>query len=481
MPPIAPGSHGSRAGLITGLVVFVILFVTAAISAIYFGTQWQASIAKGKADVTALTQAVKQEDLQQPNVQAVDQDASRTGQSGITLAINQRDNAAKLIDGAGADPATVAKDAQATVDDATAQLKKANVAASLTGDNLLADIKTLTGQVVALTNAQAQAQANLKAANEKTQQAIAERAAALADKDKAIAAAQAQAADATKTNTDREAGINANVDAIKKGNDDALKAAQQATTVAQNELTKVQAELKKMQGELHACQARLAKFRLDPNQSLMQEQGYITRAPGNNTVYINLGFGQEISPGLTFEVYDQLKGLPSLTPSNNGATPDLPAGKASIEVIRILPGTSECRIVHLAPGMQIVEGDPIVNLVYNTHTKFTFVVYGDFDLANSGTATPGDADVIRRLITQWGGRVSDTVNVDTDFLVLGKEPVVPPLPDNPTPNDQERHEKAQKAYNNYIQVQDVAGRLYVPLLNQNRFLYFIGYYDQAKR
>ena len=41
MPPI--NQQGSRAGLVTGLVIFTILFVTAAIFAIYFNVQLRAT------------------------------------------------------------------------------------------------------------------------------------------------------------------------------------------------------------------------------------------------------------------------------------------------------------------------------------------------------------------------------------------------------------------------------------------------------
>ena len=132
-------------------------------------------------------------------------------------------------------------------------------------------------------------------------------------------------------------------------------------------------------------------------------------------------------------------------------------------------------------GAPIVEGDLILNLVYNAHTKFNFVVYGDFDLAGTDRPTPGDAEVIRRLITQWGGRVTDQVNVDSDFLVMGVEPKIPAKPDSPTALDDERYAKSQKAYNTYYEVRSQAIQLNIPVLNQNRFLYFVGYYDQAKR
>src|SRR5207237_669052 len=61
----------------------------------------------------------------------------------------------------------------------------------------------------------------------------------------------------------------------------------------------------------------------------------------------------------------------------------------------------------------------------NTNIKYNFVVYGDFDMDRNGVATPGEADIVKRLITQWGGKLMDLVNVDTDFVVLGKEPVLP--------------------------------------------------------
>mgnify|MGYP003287831599 CR=1 FL=1 len=32
-----------------------------------------------------------------------------------------------------------------------------------------------------------------------------------------------------------------------------------------------------------------------------------------------------------------------------------------------------------------------------------------------------DAEVIKRLITQWGSGVQEQVNVESDFLILGKE------------------------------------------------------------
>jgi hypothetical protein len=76
-------------------------------------------------------------------------------------------------------------------------------------------------------------------------------------------------------------------------------------------------------------------------------------------------------------------------------------GKASIEVVRVGNTTSECRITRTSRGATLSEGDLIANLVYDKNTKYNFLVYGNFDLDRNGVATPQDAEVIKRLITQW--------------------------------------------------------------------------------
>jgi hypothetical protein len=131
----------------------------------------------------------------------------------------------------------------------------------------------------------------------------------------------------------------------------------------------------------------------------------------------------------------------------------------------------------------LAEGDLIVNLIFDRNTKYNFVVYGNFDLDQNGEATPADADIVRRLITQWGGKVVDQVNVDTDFVVLGKEPVLRTYTseERQDPFVQKAMADEQAALDAYIAVRDRATQLRVPVLNQNRFLYLIGYYNQAKR
>jgi hypothetical protein len=207
----------------------------------------------------------------------------------------------------------------------------------------------------------------------------------------------------------------------------------------------------------------------------------IIRVPNNEVCYINLGFGDQVTPGLTFEVYDKAEGVPPI-PDNVTGDEQLPVGKASIEITHVGTTSSECRIVKLAPGAVLSEGDVIENLVYDPHTKYNFYVYGKFDLAGNGRPNDPDADVIKRLVTQWGGKLTDQVNVDTDFLVLGSEPVLPNFSkDDLTAENQDKLQKAQDALNKYQEIENEAKELHIPIMNQNRFLYYVGFYDQAKR
>jgi hypothetical protein len=184
---------------------------------------------------------------------------------------------------------------------------------------------------------------------------------------------------------------------------------------------------------------------------------------------------------LTFEVYDKQQGIPPA--GDPGNDEDLPKGKASIEIIRVNGTSSEARVTRQDTGAILQEGDLIANLVYDRNTKYTFVVYGDFDLDRNGNATPGDADVIKRLITQWGGKLTDKVGVDVDFVVMGREPVVPVYSQEELqdPFNQKKQADATAALEAYQNVLEKAIEMRVPVLNQNRFLYLIGYYNQAQR
>ncbi len=313
--------------------------------------------------------------------------------------------------------------------------------------------------------------------------------AANADRDKAVAQAKTDVDTANKGKADAEAASeeyrgkkDQEVTTIAQTSTDVGKTIQANTDKVSAELAKSKAEnaelAKKLEAAINKVKAR------HPNTveaTVQQSDGHISRIPSENTVFINIGRQQSVTPGLTFEVYDKTKGIPAL--GNGMREEDMPVGKASIEVVHVLDGTSECRVVRHTPGQQLTEGDLIMNLVFDPKAKYNFVVYGNFDLNNTGTPNPADNEVIKRLVTQWGGKLMNNVSVDTDFVVMGKEPVVPVLTkeDGDDPAKVEDHDKKQKALDDYQDLRSKAISLGIPLLNQNRFLYFVGYYDQATR
>jgi hypothetical protein len=87
--------------------------------------------------------------------------------------------------------------------------------------------------------------------------------------------------------------------------------------------------------------------------------GRIVRVPDNRSVIIDLGVGDQVSPGTTFEVYDSKTRVPAGGAARDGRTP---RGKALVEVIRQAPGYSECRVVRHEPDTAITIGDVIVRV-----------------------------------------------------------------------------------------------------------------------
>ena len=81
----------------------------------------------------------------------------------------------------------------------------------------------------------------------------------------------------------------------------------------------------------------------------------IVRVPARDVVVINVGMGDQVRQGMTFDVYDKYVGLPAAQPAANRQ-----GSKALLELIRIGPGFSQCRVIHQTAGMPLVEGDLVV-------------------------------------------------------------------------------------------------------------------------
>jgi hypothetical protein len=226
----------------------------------------------------------------------------------------------------------------------------------------------------------------------------------------------------------------------------------------------------------------MAIFRPDTRESIIRNvDATITNVAPDSVCYVNLGYGDHVNTGLTFEVYDKVDGVPHLNPGQSAL--DMPKGKASIEIINVGQNSSQCRITRTTAGQTVSQGDLCVNVAYDRNLKPVFYVYGKFDMDNNNVATEAEAEVVKNLITRWGGKVSDKLNIDVDFVVMGKEPTIPVYTPEELqqPIPKAKSDEAKAALEAFNRVSDQAIGMHIPVLNQTRFLYFTGYFEQAKK
>jgi hypothetical protein len=305
---------------------------------------------------------------------------------------------------------------------------------------------------------------------------------ALAEKDRAIADARAEVA---KANQQLAAYQDQRAKALGSVQATAAQAAQdQAQQLAAEEVAAAQKDRENADLSKEVVKLKLAlrktKANPLPGDSVVRVPDGQIKIVAGNECFINLGKGDQLPVGMTFEVYDAVKGIPPLA---SQADPQ-PTGKGSIEVVSVGPDhTAECRIIHVVSGEMIGPGDLIANLVYHPNIKLNFLVLGDFDL---GSGTHGnDAKVIRRLVEQWGGQVqpiadagdpAKSVSPDLDFLVVGKEPQMPNLSaeEQARPEGVKTMDDSSKKLGAYRAVLAQAAEYGIPVMNQNRFLYYSG-------
>ncbi len=188
----------------------------------------------------------------------------------------------------------------------------------------------------------------------------------------------------------------------------------------------------------------------------------------NGIIYLDAGTNDRVYRGLTFAVYDRNKPIP-----------ESGEGKAEIEVFQVNEQASAARIIKSDRKNPIVKEDIVSNLIWDSETSNRFVVIGEFDIDNDGRPDRDGKQRIIELIQRWGGILMDEVTVDTDFLVIGTAPKPRPRPTQDEmdidPMSQQRYEQSLQQLREYNAKLEKANNLSVPVFNQKRFLYLIGY------
>ena len=242
-------------------------------------------------------------------------------------------------------------------------------------------------------------------------------------------------------------------------------------------LLKTQAQLRMSEDIMRRAQQEVMNIKPPPDREVLAYKfdGRIILVNNQaKTVHINIGSDNHVYRGLTFTVYDRGTSIP-----RDGK------GKAEIEVFDVAKNYSVARIIQKETTRPILYDDIVANLIWDSDKTNVFVIAGDFDLDNNGNIDDNAIDKMKIFIEKWGGRVVDTISIDTDFLVLGQQPLVLEKPTfeelEADPSAMERYENSLERLNNYNDIQARAQDLWIPIFTYERFLYFIGFKTQISR
>lgn len=238
-----------------------------------------------------------------------------------------------------------------------------------------------------------------------------------------------------------------------------------------------QAELKTAQDRMKLAQDKVAMIEPGPDSAVLAHQfdGKVILIDNEaQVVHLNIGSNEHVYPGLTFTVYDRGTSIPK-----DGK------GKSEIKVFDVSKTYSAARIVESKINKPILEGDVVANLIWDADRTNVFVVAGDFDIDNDGRLDADGIDKIERLVKKWGGEMTDSISVDTDFLVLGKQPTVLRKPtieeEEIDPRAIAKYQASLQDLSRYNQLRDQAQSLWIPVFTYEKFLYFVGYNSQVSQ
>jgi hypothetical protein len=242
-------------------------------------------------------------------------------------------------------------------------------------------------------------------------------------------------------------------------------------------LLKVQAELETAQDKMKQAQDKVAIIEPGPDRGVLAHEldgKVILVDDGARVVHLNIGSDEHVYPGLTFTVYDR-----------GASIPEDGKGKAEVKVFDVAKNYSAARIVESEINKPILQGDAVANLIWDADRTNVFVVAGEFDVDNDGQLDVDGIEKIQRLVKKWGGEMSDSITVDTDFLVIGKQPTVlrkPSLEEQEVdPRAMAKYDASLKALDRYNELQDQARSLWIPVFTYEKFLYFVGYNSQVSQ
>ncbi len=263
----------------------------------------------------------------------------------------------------------------------------------------------------------------------------------------------------------------------KQDYENKLDSAKETLKAKQLDLQQTEKELAETDELLDSALVKLEEIKPKPNievQAFKPDARIVRIDLQNGIVYLNVGTQNRIYRGLTFAVYD-----------SNRPIPESGEGKAEIEIFQVNEQASAARILKSDTKNPIVMEDIVSNLIWDSQSSNRFVVAGEFDMNNDGRAEADGRQRIVEMVERWGGRLADDVTVDTDFIIIGIAPRPRPRPSQDEieidPMAQQRYDLSVQKINEYNSLLKMANELNVPVFNQKRFMYLIGYDTLANK
>lgn len=448
----------SGMGVLVALVIFIMLTITLLLLLMLFYTKADKEAQARESAEAAAREFIRQDERNRDDITRLKSEASAEGKSVVMYLRDQIQTTMRKVAGnANLSPARLGT-----------QLEQLGMAEgeSLTGlvTTLRTELKDAQDQIDSL-------ESELNNAHTRLGEEVARREQNQKDYEATVAALKADI-DATKARADRyqqqvlqsEQNMDARVQEIRDN-------LEQRIASLTEQLERRDVTIAGLQDNVTSLQTRLRETSISSVDEGQQTDGEIVRMVGNDEVFINLGQKQHVVLGMTFNVYG------STSEMRPDAAGQVPQGKATIEVTRIGDTTSTARIIRSTPGRAVVEGDLIVNPVYDRNKEYQFFVFGDFDLDGENGTSSLETEIVRSRIKEWGGNIRDQFSGDIDFLVLGVAPTMPLQPrSDATPPEVMRYRRERQFYDDYQNLLDRAQKLSIPVLNQNRLLTLIGYY-----
>jgi hypothetical protein len=273
-------------------------------------------------------------------------------------------------------------------------------------------------------------------------------------------------------------------DVLKKSNDERVQTIMVRWNEEKEHRQQLRRDLRKTEAQLRVAEKRIELLSSEIAETKPPPDSYVPAFKPDGKiiliddqagiVHLNIGRDDRVYRGLTFSVYDK-----------NTPIPRDGRGKAEIEVFDFGKNFASARVIEGTRKRPIVLDDIVANLIWDASDANVFVVAGDFDLDGDGRKDTEARDKLVALISKWGGRPADAVSPQTDFLLIGEAPVVPPKPTlddlDLDPNADDRYRSAQERLVRYREVLMMAESLSVPVFNLDRFLDFVGCRSQVNR